>query len=357
MKASISFLSLCPMGANTIQTVYKSEEGKECSISLTTLIKGEMTEQGEILAVVYAPDMVDSEGDTASAEVIKEFAYDFAVNGQGIDIKHDGDVLPTSDIFVAESFIVQKNDPRFEDTKDYEGNTIDVTGGWAVVLKVNNEDLRKQYRDGEWAGISMGGFMMVKEEGTEVSKLAKIVNKLIEAFSGSDKATKKLEKEMNKDEIKELTETITKSVTDNVLAVQKKVDEDKVKAKKEEDKKPAGLGCKAPVLKADSTPEDIDVHEKKLLMYELSKAVDPTDLTSIRDYQKLCKDIAAGKDVDVTVSTTGAKKSDSFSSFFATNQVNDTTSAVAGKIGDGDNAYGDAILAKLDKADAAKAKA
>ncbi|MCK5614265.1 terminase, partial [Candidatus Pacearchaeota archaeon] len=44
-----------------------------------------MNEQGEITCVVYAPDMVDSQGDSASAAVIKDFAYDFAKNGGNID--------------------------------------------------------------------------------------------------------------------------------------------------------------------------------------------------------------------------------------------------------------------------------
>ena len=65
LKAKISFLSLCPRGMNQIQTMFKSEDGENHEVFLSTLIKGDMTEQGELLAVVYAPDMVDGEGDTA----------------------------------------------------------------------------------------------------------------------------------------------------------------------------------------------------------------------------------------------------------------------------------------------------
>ncbi len=106
MKAAISFLSLCPKGANNIQTVYKAEDGKNHNIELATAV-GKLSDDGELTAVVYAPDMVDSQGDSDSAQVIKDFAYDFGANGKGIDIKHDEEVLDVAKVFVAESFIIQ----------------------------------------------------------------------------------------------------------------------------------------------------------------------------------------------------------------------------------------------------------
>lgn len=162
-KAKVDFISLVPKGANLLRTMYKSADGH---FELATLTK-DINEQGEIYAVVYAPELRDHQGDIASAEVIKEMAYDFAKSGLGIDIRHNEKPLSKDDIFVAESTIIQKGDDRFAGITDYDGNTVDVEGGWGVVLKVENEDLRKMYREGDWQGVSMGGSMLVVEDKDE----------------------------------------------------------------------------------------------------------------------------------------------------------------------------------------------
>ncbi len=115
--AKVDFISLCKKGANTISTMYKADDGISHNIELSTLSK-DMDEQGELICCVYAPDMVDSDGDTASAEVIKKFAYGFAQNGAGIDIRHNEEVLSKEAIFVAETMIIQDGDPRFADMED-----------------------------------------------------------------------------------------------------------------------------------------------------------------------------------------------------------------------------------------------
>ena len=49
----------------------------------------------------------------ASADVIREMAHDFMTEPR-IDVMHDGKALGTDKVSVAESFIVQKGDPRFD---------------------------------------------------------------------------------------------------------------------------------------------------------------------------------------------------------------------------------------------------
>ena len=310
-KARISHLSLCPRGANDIQTLYKSDDGDD--ISLSTITVGKMNEQGELLAVVYAPDMVDSQGDTASAKVIKDFAYDFSRDGAGIDVRHNEETLPPEDAYIAESFIIQKGDPRFTDAKDYEGNAVNVTGGWGVVLKIDNEDLRKQYREEGWGGISMGGLMQVSDV-SDTSGVLKMLKELLSSI-GKTKINKNMENNdmpLSTEDKKEVAELVAKTMTDHNEKVKKEADEE---AKKEADKSPKGMGLIAPVLKDNPTDEDIANHKKNLNIFELSKCVDTNDLDSVDKFQKLKQSIMDGKEVDVSKDD----KSRPFDAF-ATNQ-------------------------------------
>jgi len=153
-KARIDFISLVPRGANQLPVLYKSDESR---IAIQTLFKGDI-DHGEVTAIVYAPEKRDSQGDIASADVIKEMAADFLRRGGEIDIRHNGKALSKEDVYIAESFIVQKGDARFADMKDYSGDPVgDMTGSWAVVLKIENEQLRDLYREGKWEGVSMAG--------------------------------------------------------------------------------------------------------------------------------------------------------------------------------------------------------
>lgn len=156
----IKFISLVPRGANRLPVIYKSDDN---TVLFDPIVKADM-EKGELFAVVYAPEVRDSQGDVASASVIKDMAYRFQKDGLGIDIRHNDTPVAKTDAFVAESFIIQKNDPRFNDMKDYDGNPVDVTGGWGVVIKIENEDLKKAYREGKWNGVSMGGSAIVEAE-------------------------------------------------------------------------------------------------------------------------------------------------------------------------------------------------
>jgi hypothetical protein len=154
-KAKINFLSLCPRGANQLPTILKDDG----TFTLQTLVKAseDFDVKGELLNVVYAPELRDSQGDIASAEVIKEAMYDSSKSGMNIDIRHNNVAVPKDKAFIAESFIVQKGDARFADFKDYTGKAVDVTGAWATVVKIEDAELKRLYKTGEWNGVSMGG--------------------------------------------------------------------------------------------------------------------------------------------------------------------------------------------------------
>lgn len=341
LKAKIDFLSLCPRGANTLQTVYKDENGQEQNISLSVLSKG-MNDQGELIACVYCPELVDSQGDVASAEVIKEMAYDFAVNGQGIDIRHNNQSVPKDQAFVAESFIIQKADPRFADMKTYAGEAVDVTGGWGTVVKIENEELRKLYKSGEWGGISMGGLMLTKAESDE-GAISRMCAAIAKAFGKN--LPKDTEIDMDAKDLKPILEENNKALVAAFKEALKPAAPGTPEpvSKEQQPALTLGMGYPKPCLKEGASEAEISRFEKEMEIYELSKAVDRSNLQSIRDFQVMAKQIATGKE-----STSGSPASP-YGSFFATNQE-------VKKSVEGDKSVADAILAELEKEEKEAAK-
>ena len=353
LKAKIGFLSLCPAGANTIRTMYKSDDGNK-NIELQMLSK-DMSEQGELICCVYAPDLEDSQGDQASAEVIKDFAYDFAKNGGNIDIRHNEEALNKDDIFVAETLIIQKGDERFEGMEDYDGNSVDVTGGWGVILKVEDEELRKLYRSGEWGGISMGGMMLARD----ISDESVILKTMKEIFSPITKLLKQENSNMslNDKDLKQVADVVTKTLDARDEATKKKAEEVKVakeKAdKKNTDKTKLGLGMVEPVLKADPSEEDIVKHRKNLAIFELSKKVDSKNSSDLFEFETKAKEIASSDKLDDVLKNQAGT---SYERFYKTNQDNtDVSKGNTGQTGE-DTEYADQIMKEMDAEEEAEKK-
>lgn len=268
-KAKIEFISLVPKGANKMAVVYKSDG----SVSFETIIKASdaFDDAGELTAVVYAPEQRDSQGDIASAEVVKQMAHDFIANGGKVDIKHDGKSVPAEKARVAETFLVQKTDTRFHGWKDRDGNAVDLEGAWATVIKIEDPELRKKYRSGEWAGVSMGGTAIVDQEKADVDRLIEAISKMV---NHPPEETK-----MNAEEIK-------KAISDGFAGLTTALATELAKAfpKKEEPK---------PVDKADDAPKftgkidnerDLELHARKIHLHQLKKGTDFNDPESVRSY-------------------------------------------------------------------------
>lgn len=269
-KANINFLSLCPRGVNRLPVIYKAEGAL---LDLDTLVKAseKFDDDGELTAVVYAPELRDSEGDIASAAVIKDAMYEAARNGVNVDIRHNEKALPKTQAFIAESFIVQKNDARFNGMKDYSGQAVDVSGAWAVVIKIEDATLRKQYRSGEWNGISMGGTAAVEMEKSDdvLARLEKLLN------------NRKEDIDMDK---KELAEVLAESNKALVESITKAIKPTEPPTKKEEDKPPV-TALTLPIFKGDyGDPKTVKAHQLAMKKYNLAKAVDFNDEASVNTY-------------------------------------------------------------------------
>lgn len=271
-KADIKFISLCPRGANRLPVIYKSEDK---TVDFDTICKAseKFDDNGELTAIVYVPEFRDSEGDIASAVVIKEAMYEAARNGLNIDIRHNNVAVKKTDAFIAENFLIQKGDPRFDGMKDYSGKPVDVTGGWAVVVKIEDATLRKAYRSGEWNGISMGGNAAVEMEKTAdtdavLDRLAKLLNPRKDDF------------DMDKKELAELLAENNKALVEGV-AKALKPEEKKVEVVE----KAIEILTAPPIFKGDmSKAADVQAHQLAVKKFNLAKGVDFADDASVTTY-------------------------------------------------------------------------
>lgn len=289
VSAKIRFLSLVPRGANQFPTIYKSDSDDTVTISSLVKATDDFDEQGELLSVVYAPEVEDSQGDIASAEVIKEMMQGAAKDGFDLDIRHDGQALSKQDAFVAESFLIQKNDPRFADFKNYQGESVDVTGGWATVIKIENKDLRKAYREGEWDGVSMAGDGVFATEKQDVDgfleKLAALM-KNNPSDGDLDMDRKELESIL-KERDEKLTSSIVAEVTKALKPEPtKKEGEAEGEGEGESTVSKAECPVKKPVLKSATDPKALAAYQKELTAYSLAKDVDWEDPEAVAAYAK-----------------------------------------------------------------------
>lgn len=303
LKAQVKYLSLCPKGANGLKTLYKEDAGQgdetDFSARMMTKAQDNFDEKGELLAVVYAPDMEDAHGEYAPAEVIREAMHGFLKEGEGIDIRHNEQALSKDDAYVAESFEIQKGDERFSDFTDYNGNKVDVTGGWGVMLKIDNPEIRKLYKEGEWQGISMGGSYLPEMEKADEDTAVKRTMKALARVLGLNHAyahqsvTLSGDIDMTGEELTKTLEAnnekLSKSIVDGLSKALGKSD-DGGKADPPADKggnagKTEG-GLQAPLFKGDPTDlKAVRAHREAMAKFNLAKEVDWNDPASIEKYE------------------------------------------------------------------------
>lgn len=287
-KANISFISLVPAGANKLPAIYKADG----SVEVSTLIQAakDFDEQGELTAVVYAPNLRDSQGDIADESVVKQMAYDFIANGGKVDIRHDGKPVGPEKARVAQTFLVQKSDERFHGWKDRDGNAVDLTGAWATVIKIDDPELRKKYRSGEWAGVSMGGTAIVEQEKSDLESLLKALLSKMNPPNPNQK-----DEAMDKAELQAMFKEFT---TELVKALKPEPKKNEPEEKKDD----------APVFKGDvSNPRDVRKHARQVELYALKKGTDWSDPKSIHAYSEAVaalkaeweqEDAAAGEETE-----------------------------------------------------------
>lgn len=148
-KVDASFISLVTAGANNKSIIYKSKDYSEDANNFAKEIKILKTDEDQrmVFGIVYSPDEVDSQGDIATAEVIKEMAYNFQKNAHSnnVDKQHS---FKGEEGFVAETWITKAGDNVFPTEKE---------GSWAVGIKIEKEETWALVKSGEIKGLSLAG--------------------------------------------------------------------------------------------------------------------------------------------------------------------------------------------------------
>lgn len=95
-----------------------------------------------VMAEVLVPDVPNVYGDIYTREAIREFAYEFARQGYGIDVNHDNVDVDGQDAIVVETFIARNGDPDF------------LEGSWVVGMKILDPALWLKILTGQINGYS-----------------------------------------------------------------------------------------------------------------------------------------------------------------------------------------------------------
>lgn len=89
-----------------------------------------------VFAEVLVPMTMNVFGEISTKEMVRDFAYEFARQGYGLDIDHDEVDVTGTKYYVVESFIAREDDPDF------------IPGSWVVGIKVVDDEV--------WEGILAG---------------------------------------------------------------------------------------------------------------------------------------------------------------------------------------------------------
>lgn len=95
-----------------------------------------------VLAELLVPNVPNTWADLYTPEAIKEFCYQYALQGYGLDIEHDGVDVQGLKYVVVESFIAREGDPDF------------IVGSWVIGVKVLDDDLWNDVLEGNINGFS-----------------------------------------------------------------------------------------------------------------------------------------------------------------------------------------------------------
>jgi hypothetical protein len=169
-KVDVQFISLVGKGANGKAILWKSADAPAApAYEKTVAILSKNDDLRTVYGIVYSPGEVDSQGDTASADVIKDMAYGFmkSRNTTSVDKDHNG---MSSEGFVAESWLVKSNDPVFP---------LQPEGSWAVAIKVENDSTWNLIKSGEIGGLSMAGMAEIEEVAKSESGIIAKIRELL----------------------------------------------------------------------------------------------------------------------------------------------------------------------------------
>ena len=232
-QIDVSFISLVNKGANRKTIVWKSDDAPQITHDKVIPITKTDDEQRLVYGIVYSPDEVDSQGDTATAKVIKSAAHTFmkALRATNIDRQHD---FVAGQGYVAESWITRKNDDLFPS---------DPIGSWAVAIHVDNEDTWDAVKSGSISGLSLAGVALgevVEKEQPADGGILQRIRTLLNHDSTQKDFNSEVKERTMRDNVYALMEAIDKinrddTVADKTAAINLSIDQFKASVQKSDD--------------------------------------------------------------------------------------------------------------------------
>lgn len=95
-----------------------------------------------VMCELLIPDIPNSYGDIYTKQAVKDFCYEYARQGYGLDVEHDNVDMKGEGLVVVESFIARPGDPTF------------IEGSWVVGMKVLDDATWEKVLSGELNGFS-----------------------------------------------------------------------------------------------------------------------------------------------------------------------------------------------------------
>lgn len=140
--------NLSTLVATNYDLVEKSMDQPDDFTTTTALIKNtDPADERYVLGIVLEPEVVDAQGDIYSADEIRQAAHKFMEGFGGIGLMHryrvDGGVT------ILESYLTPSD-------LDLGDNHIR-KGTWMLAVRVLDDDIWRQVREGELTGFSIGG--------------------------------------------------------------------------------------------------------------------------------------------------------------------------------------------------------
>ena len=103
--------------------------------------------------VVYEPDVVDLQGDSATAEEIEKACHLFLIESETIGLMHKE--AAGRRVRIVENYIMP--------VTAQVGDQIITKGSWVIVVKIFDDEIWKEVKEGKYTGFSMGGYAKVEE--------------------------------------------------------------------------------------------------------------------------------------------------------------------------------------------------
>lgn len=182
-KANITHVSFVPKGANGADFLIVKADGEAPNWQFEAPILKLDEDKRLVTGIVYAPSVVDSQGEFMEADAIEKAAHDFMINHRHTDLKHN--FVENDGVSVVESFVA-KSDFLLDDAPI-------VKGTWLLTTKVSDDKLWSGIKKGEYKGYSMGGTGVREEvevDDDAISKNESGLFALLKDFFGGAKVEK-----------------------------------------------------------------------------------------------------------------------------------------------------------------------